>query len=324
MKMDRDRLFAWAWEMRPATVEEFDRMMVSLDRHLAALRLNPAQRPMNASLLVSSKLGLDGTPIFSSPEERGQPFSPRDLLARVHDWYDATYGDKTKIDFSPGSVVVQLQGTLWEMKMPKVWGRFQPFASPDLTRPTKPQIAVKGSTPIRHNILWSIEGMTQAYASQLTRNDLLMLVDEFDNDYPAMVCLDDLKGHDLFDEARGDYRHSVDALLTGHEINKARWDTAQCAEKVLKGLLARDGHPFPTAGPKGHDIEHLGELVKQHLLIDLPASDLKLIYCSPAVRYAEQKETVENALAAHQALVMVLRLLAEAEVHHRHCLKIGG
>jgi len=92
----------------------------------------------------------------------------------------------------------------------------------------------------------------------------------------------------------------------------------------LKGLLARDGHPFPAKGPKGHDIEHLGGLVKQHLAIDLPASDLRLIYCSPSARYAEEKETVENALAAHQALVRVLQLLAKAEVHHRHLLKIGG
>ena len=324
MKMDRDRLFAWAWEMRPTTVEEFDQMMVSLDRHLASLGRTPEQRPLNAALLVSSKLGLSGTTILPAAHERGEPFSPADLLARVHDWYDASYGSKLNIDFSPGSIVVSLHGNLWEMKMPKVWGHFQPFITRDMNRPAAPQIAVKGSSPIRHNILWSIEGMTEAYAARLSQDDLLVLAGKFVNGYPAMVCLDDLKGHDLFDEARGDYRHSVDALLTGREIGKARSDTALCAEKVLKGLLARDGYAYPTSGQKGHDIVHLGELIKKHLLIDLPASDLKLIYCSPAVRYAEQKETIEDALAAHQALVRVLQLLAKAEVHHRHLLKIGG
>ena len=54
--MGRDRLFEWSWDMRPATVEEFDRMMVSLDKHLASLALGPAQRPMNAALVVSSAL----------------------------------------------------------------------------------------------------------------------------------------------------------------------------------------------------------------------------------------------------------------------------
>src|SRR5687768_11224883 len=120
--MGRERLFDWSWDMHPATVEEYDRMMVSLDRHLASLELTPAQRPMNAALVVSSTLGLSGTPIIGGSGDRGEPFSPADILARVHEWYSESYGDKTKIDFSPGSIVVQLHGNLWEMKMPKVWG----------------------------------------------------------------------------------------------------------------------------------------------------------------------------------------------------------
>jgi len=322
MKLDRDRLFEWSWGIRPATVEEFDQMMASLDKHLTSLGAGPAQRPMNAALLVSSKLGLSGTPLFVGSEERGEPFSPVDLLARVGDWYDENYGDKVKIDFSPGSIVVLLQGNLWELKMPKVWGRFQPFFNRDLTQ-NGPNLARTNSPPVRHNILCSVVGMTQPFANRLTQDDMLHLAGRFVNGYEAMVCLDDLNGHDLFDEARSDYRHSVDALLTTREISKARWDTAQCAEKVMKGLLGRDGHAYPT-GAKGHDIEHLGGLVKEKLGIDLAAADLALIFCSPQVRYAEQVNTIEEAIAAHDALVRTLQLLAKAEVHHRHLIKIGS
>ena len=235
----------------------------------------------------------------------------------MHEWYSETYGDKTKIDFSPGSVVVPLHGNLWEMKMPKVWGSFQPFISQDLTNEGS-RIATKGSPPVRHNILCSVQGMTQTYANRLSKDEMLLLAGRFINGYEAMVCLDDLKGSDLFEEARGDYRHSVDALLTGRELSKARWDTAQCTEKVLKGLLAREGHEYPTFGAKGHDIVHLGSLVKEKLGIDLPKPDLSLIYCSPAIRYGQEKSTPEQALAAHEALVRTLHNLAKARAHHTH------
>lgn len=315
--MGRERLFDWSWDMRPTTMEEYDRMMVSLDRHLASLELNPAQRPLNAALVVSSTLGLSGTPIIGGSGDRGEPFSPADILARIHEWYSESYGERTKIDFSPGSIVVQLHGNLWEMKMPKVWGSFQLFIRPDLTNPGN-TIATKGSPPVSHNILCSMQGMTQIYANRLTREEMASLAGRFINGYEAVVCLDDLKGHDLFEEARGDYRHSVDALLTGRELGKARWDAAQCAEKVLKALLARDGHAYPTFGSKGHDIEHLGGLVKEKLGFDLPAADLAAVHCLPAVRYGEQKSTIEEALASHEALVRLLQVLAKVQAHHTH------
>lgn len=323
MKLDRDRLFEWSWGIRPATVEEFDQMMASLDKHLASFGSGPEQRPLTAAMLVSSKLGFDGTPILGGSPDRGDPFSPADVLARVHEWYEENYGDKIKIDFSPGSVVISLHGNLWEIKMPKVWGHFEPFISTDLTQ-DGPQIAVRNSPPVRHNILRSVQGMTQAYANRLNHDDFFQIGGWFGSGYQAMVCLDDLKGHDLFDEARGDYRHSVDALLTSRELSKARWDTAQCAEKILKGLLARDGHTYPTHGSKGHDIELLGGLLNEKLGIDLQKADLTRIYCSPDVRYGVQKSTIEEALAAHQSLVRVLKRLADAEVHHRHWNKFGS
>ncbi len=315
--MEKKALFEWLWDIRPATVEEYDRMMTSLDRHLAGLKIDPAQRPLSGVLVVSSTLGLSGTPILGGSGDRGVPFSPRDLLARVHDWYEENYGEKTKIDFSPGSIVVSMHDNLWEMKMPKVWGSVQLFISPDLSNKGN-RIATKDSPLVQHNILCSVQGMTQAYAKRLSNDDMRLLVQKFITGSEAVVCLDDLKGHDLFNEARGDYRHSVDALLTGHELSKARWDTAQCAEKVLKGLLSRDGHRYPTFGAQGHDIQHLGSLTKEKLGIELPAAELAMAYCSPAVRYGQDKNTIERALAAHNALVQLLNVLAKANVHHTH------
>ncbi|MGY0660053.1 hypothetical protein ACW18P_14960 [Bordetella bronchiseptica] len=315
--MDNKALFEWSWDVRPATDEEYDRMMTSLDEHLASLKLGPAQRPLTAVLMVSSTLGLSGTPILGGSDDRGEPFSPQDLLARVHTWYEETYGEKIKVDFSPGSIVISLHGNLWEMKMPKVLGSVQMFISADLSNKGN-SIITKKSLPIQHNILCSVQGMTQAYADRLSNDEMRLLVEKFITGSEAVLCLDDLQGHDLFNEARGDYRHSVDALLTGHELSKARWDTAQCAEKILKGLLARNGHAYPTFGAQGHDINYLGGLTKEKLGIELPATELTMIYCSSSVRYGQEKCTIDRALAAHDALVQLLSLLAKTRAHHTH------
>lgn len=317
MKKDDPR-FAWSWDMRPATVEEFDRMMVSIDRHLAGLSLEPNQRALNAALIISSKLGLSGTPLFGGDGDRGEPFSPADILARIHEWYSETYGDKALIDFSPGSVVLPLHGNLWELKMPRVWGRITVFLDRNLANKGNLKPGGRGAPPPSMNVLLSIVGMTPAYASKLTDADLAQINARFQGSFGAISCLEDLAGHGLFEEARGDYRHSVDALLTGREFSKTRWDTAQCAEKVFKGLLARDGHAFPTSGPNGHNIVHLGGLVKEKLGIACAGPDLEAVQCSPKVRYGEVPSTKEDALGAHEALGRILRVLSVAKAHHAH------
>ncbi|WYX07930.1 hypothetical protein WJ978_17960 [Achromobacter xylosoxidans] len=311
--MEKESLLNWSWNSRPTTVEEFDSMMTSLDGHLTSLGLLPAQRPLNASLVVSSTLRLSGTFILGGSSNRGEPFSPKDLLARIHDWYEEIYGERTKIDFSPGSIVVSTHGNFWEMKIPRTVGQVQAFISADLSHEGN-RIATKDSPLAKFNILCSLQGMTQAYANRLSSDDLRLLNEKFHTGSEAVAFLDGLGGHDLFNEARGDYRHSVDALLTGRELSKARWDTAQCAEKVLKGLLARDGHKYPTSGAQGHDINHLGGLIKQKLGIELPATELTVVHCSTAVRYAKERSTTEQALAAHDALVQLLSLLAQVSV----------
>ncbi|PRH81266.1 hypothetical protein [Arenimonas caeni] len=295
----------WIWPARPTNEAEYSAMMVDLDRHLATQRLQPAQRSLNAARLVSIALKLSGTPILSADPDRGEPFGPRDLLARVADWCDATYGDRNKIDFALGYVVLPLRGTYWSLRIPLVFGTVFPFADRDLSN-TGRQLTTRATGPATHNVLSGLKGVTQNYASQLTDIEVASVLRSYQRGYVALTALDELKGHELFSAARGDYGFSVEALLDGRALGKARWDNAQCAEKVLKGLLGRAGQPFPTNAAQGHDIVHLGRLVSQHFSLALPESDLRLIYCPPKVRYAQVAIDQEEAWVAHEALLGVL------------------
>jgi len=297
----------WGWPKRPTDETEFDRMMVDLDEYLASRGRSPAQRSLDASRLVSIALNLSGTPILGGPADRGSLFGARDLLARVFDWYDDTYGDRNKIDLMLGHVVFPLGNTYWRLRIPLVYGTVVPFIDRDLsntghTRGTRTE-------PASYNVLTGVQGLTQSRSDRLTDADLAVVGKAFAQGYQATSTLDELGGSELFDQARADYALSVEALMHGQALSKARWDTAQCAEKVFKGLLARSGHAYPTGGSKGHDIVHLGELVETHFGIQLPVGALKAIYCSPKVRYGEINVDLNESWTSHEALLEVLARL---------------
>lgn len=295
---------SWIWSIRPSTDAEFDAMMIHLDHHLATHNLLPAQRSLNAARLVSMGLKLSGIPTLGGNGDRGEPFSPRDLLARVFDWYNATYGDRNKIDFSLGYVVLPLRNTYWRLRIPLAYGTVVPFADRNLAN-TGRQLGSR-LEPASHNVLTSLQDVTQAYADRLTDLEIDRVMHAYVRGYFAMATLDELKGHDLFDQARGDYTHSVDALAAGHALSKARWDTAQCVEKVFKGLLGRAGQSFPTNAAQGHDIVHLGGLVTKRFGNLLADSSLRAIHCPPKVRYGEINVDPNEAWSSHDALLEVL------------------
>lgn len=237
------------------------------------------------------------------------PFGPCDLFERIHEWYGTTYGSRNKIDLSSGSVVLVLHGGLWELNVPYMRGHIEVIADCDLSNPPAGhQIQkTKADSPVMVNVLQQMKGLTQAYANRLTPNEMSQVIVRFAEADFALNALEQLKGSSLFDEARSDYRHSVAALLAENELAKARWDTAQCAEKIMKGLLARSGHHDYPKGRGGHEHVGLGKMLSEKLQLSLKEADLEAVYCPPAVRYGELASTRDDALLAHDGLLHILR-----------------
>jgi hypothetical protein len=300
-------LDAWTWASRPTTPREFDDMMSHLDDHLALHGYTPAQRSVNAARLVSRALGLDGTPIFGGGLERGAPFGPRDLIMRVFEWFKATYGDRNNIDMSLGYTVLPLRGTYWRLRIPRSYGTVVPFADRNLEN--KGRQMGTAQAPATYNVLTGLKGATQQYVGRLTDAEIARVLEAYYRGFVATAALNELEGSDLFDQARSDYAHSVNALTETLALNKARWDTAQCAEKALKGLLDRAGQQFPKDARRGHDIPHLGGLVTAYFGIALAPSALGAIHCPPMVRYGEMNVDANEAWTSHDALLHVLGAL---------------
>lgn len=301
-----DELNEWEWPNRPTNEAEFDEMMTSLDRRLSSKGIEPHRRAIMASMQVSWTLKLDGTPFIGGLKDRGPPFSPRDLLARVHAWYSDHYGNAMKVDFSPGTFLVVVNANLWRIRLPMIMGEGVVVVDRDLS---KVQQNTVGRDQAIHNALSSVEGLTQPMANKLTDRELVFFHRAFMHGWQAIMTFDSLRGHPLFAHAKADFRHSVEAISSGREYGKARWEAAQCAEKLLKGFLARAGQAYPTNAGKGHDHVHLGKLLDEKLGIHVDERILSTLKTSPAVRYGEEASSLSQAMDSHSALLALLRIL---------------
>jgi len=273
-------------------------MMSSLDEHLAKCGYQPAHRRSRAEYLVSLRLGVSAAisgPLWIRPQRT--PFGPTDLLMRVGEWYEQNYGGRLYPPFRARSFVIDIRGTLWRVRLPKVWGTIAVVVDPNLSEDYR-----GGGL----NIIQSIEGFTQAYATRLSDDELRKISKESQVAFSAIEVINGLPRHTLFEQARMDYGHSVDALMSGFSSSKACWETAQCAEKVLKGLLAINGHDYPSKGGAGHDIPRLGEIVLDKLDLALAPDLLQEIHCNPKVRYGEQNVSVTEAFSAHVGLLTMM------------------
>ncbi|MDQ2701740.1 MAG: HEPN domain-containing protein [Pseudomonadota bacterium] len=298
----------WGWALHPATEPEFEAMMASLDVHLASCGVLPHQRAFAAQSLVAKTLGMTFS-IPPPPRRSSRAFHADDTINWVSDWFKAVYGKRLNPHFEARSLAVDIRGTLWRMRLPIIYGTMQWFFDPDLDNKG---ISLAVRAPATGNALTLIEDFTPAMAQRLTHDEIKEIGASLLLGYEGVEALDFFKEHVLFDQARLDYAHSVDALVSGIAWNKARWETAQAAEKIIKGLLKLAGKNFPTQGRDAHNITHLGGLAADHLGVAIPKSVLEAIDCKPAVRYGEEEATRALALAAHQAFLELLPVLVKA------------
>jgi hypothetical protein len=292
----------WTWPRLPETDAEFEAMARSLDQHLAALGVATTGRSFRAAHEVAPLIqAVNGNkPVILLGRE-----APT-LIKRLTAWFDQTYAGRPNPAFRSRSVAVDLPGEIWRMTIPILMGNVQPFANRDLN------VGVRNGITDAYNILHAMEGLTAFHAHRLTNGDIEKAASFFLLGRRAVERLEKLKGDPKFDEARRDYAASVDALVSGSAWNKARWETAQTAEKVMKGLMSLAKVEFPT-GADGHKLKKVAKAFSDGLGVALPEDLIETIDCRPGARYGEENATREQAMASHVALLELLPLLIAKE-----------
>lgn len=292
--------------------DDITSILSEIDQSLKEKEIPPHSRPIRAVIEFGNRFHI------SLPLAKLPPGAPVELVAngvytdRIHQWYEETYGDLIKKDFSEkAKVAVLADGDIWEMRIPLIFGMAVVEAKRDLPRHTRERI---GTHVLKINACASLNGITEARLKHFSDDDLNEVYGLY------MVGLDVRKAFDRFRKADPMFAAAEDdcaatvANMTSQSPNwgHARWASLQMAEKFMKGLITLVGDV---------PVERTHELMKLHETLTLSAPGLNLkhlladIQCSAGVRYNDPKiqSTRRQAYAAHKASLLVVRVLGEVK-----------
>ena len=194
---------------------------------------------------------------------------------KINQWFNNRYGERMKMDFSPGSTAVQIQGDIYEVKLPLIFGS------------------------MKINVLEWILKVTPKTLHSLKPQELDALGGLIQKTYESFQYIKFLP-----QEATVDLETAVDHLVKEKPQNGlSQWASLQATEKTLKAYIKKHGGSSPPI----HDLSKLAAIAEKlgHPQID-PAL-LKAVQCSPGVRY-DIPVTPENALTALHSSIKICEL----------------
>lgn len=276
--------------------------MSEVDAKLTSEGADIPSRPLLAGREISMRfmisIPLAGTPETMPPELRA--YFP--LSEAIRTWYDDHYGDRLKVDPCPGSTVVRLDGDLYLLRVPLLFGETHFVTSrkfipnPGITR-----------GPAICNVVQLVQDLKEPRALRLSESALEEIQVAVQRALPAIYTLENTC-HDLTHIALGDVATAVANLMVRNgRYGESKWASLQAAEKTLKAAIALEGATFAfTHGLKGL----FAQLAKTGIQIE-PKPYVDAIQCSAGIRYGEEKCTPEEALDAHRRSLDLVNELAE-------------
>lgn len=304
----------------PQSEEEFEALMDSVDRRLVMDGFSIGQRPLNAIMAIGREYqatlpvtepvpGYEADPVF-----RNWPF-----VQRILRWYDLRYGDRLKVDFSPGRLVVLLRGDPWVMRLPRIYGKVAFVASRTPKDKARPAFSM-GQDPIVHNVLDGIVDLPQGFRDVLTDEELRELLNWAILSFTALTGLEQASQNELISNARSDYLAAVDYIVAKNpSYGQAKWASLQAVEKLLKAVLLGKGE---KSIKRDHNLAgHLKEVERAGVVLQVDEL-ISTIQCRPGIRYGEESATLLDAVAAHHATLKVI-LQLNGFLPQRHAASVG-
>ena len=109
--------------------------MLEVDEQLRKEGVPIPARELRSLALVCQATGLEELRVYPDHATPAKgSFAPNDLPAHIFAWFRSRYGDRLKMDFSPGSRLIKLGGNLWLMRLPFVRGRARFMINKDLAK----------------------------------------------------------------------------------------------------------------------------------------------------------------------------------------------
>ena len=264
---------------------EFKELILKTNDELADECKSISSRPINATINILKKYNISGPIVGNSESGISFPVTNINLCDHVDNWYQSSYGDSLKVDFTQGTFPVEIDGTVFKCKAPLIFGQALIIAS-------------KGTFDKKIlNVVDCIHELPSFARERLSSDTEGFLT-------PMMkICLDVKRilrsiDSEMLSSAISDIGVSCD-LLIGQQTNSSlsAWHSLQFTEKVIKHYISKHEEPKWT-----HEIKKLRNKAK--LLGYEPDERINwdLFKFDPTVRYNPNQISKSDALAInHEA-----------------------
>jgi hypothetical protein len=282
---------------------EFNRVMLDVDNKLSLSGCSIPARPSMAIGEISKKFSIAlpmGTHRRVSPQVPAESWS---ISERITEWYNQRYGERIKVDYSPGRMAILIENDLWILKIPFILGSVSFFVS----RTIKSNKLSLNNKPATYNVLDAVVDLPPSRIPMLPDNELEHIFRKFLLGLKALsIVRSSIKKHELISSALADIEASIEHF-TGSRPNYglSKWASLQASEKLFKAAIALAGGNFTNT----HSLEKLGEQAKTSGLTETWVVLLPYIQCSPGIRYGGEACDRDSAIFAHDAaLNLVIKL----------------
>jgi len=279
----------WTRYPRPTSIEQFEKLMVQLDRYLGEEREVPPERRAGTAYLMFCARNAMKAPTAQDPM-----FSDGWCVLQSRAWYARVYPGKGKT--APALLVAcDIRGGLFTL------AAWEPHHFP--LPPTPENLKLATHFP-------------QAFIETLELGDLAKIRMALAWGKRLRELFYALPSNPWFDAARNDYSASVVSLTAGYDMwYPTWWSSAQCLEKIIKGLMA---HKVSEEEFKSRDLSHhltaLATRLKTETSLAMPESLVGEVDCPPSTRYWTPPTSREKAYRAYHSLISILAGLPAADI----------
>jgi hypothetical protein len=245
--------------------EAFDIYMKSVDKRLKAAGIDIPGRTFAALSEISREFNC----IISFDDE---------LAKRVNKWFQDRYGDRLKLSWQIGKMVVLIDGDPYIVRYPLV------------------------PVPRTVNPLEWIVDATPTLLHAISPNDLDILVESLISGYESFQQLEELP-----DAAIANLETAIVQIMNRPpHYGESKWASLQATEKTLKAYIKQQG-----GAPKyTHKLTNLAKEAENFGLPPVSQPLIDCIQCPADVRHGDISVTLDEAIKAHHASIQVCMHIA--------------
>ena len=249
---------------------EFEKLMQEVDQKLKEEDIPIQGRSIAGLCAVAQKFKCDLS--WESAEAKA-----------INNWFVQTYGDKLKVNWDIAKTIVQIEGDIYSVKLPRIFGQRQV------------------------NVLEWIEQSTPKLLRSLSKTKLDAVGAQIFSHFKAYAKMEKMPRDNTTD-----LNTSVSHLISQHpQYGLSRWASLQASEKTLKDYIKKQGGTFPKGGKDGHNLSRLAMIAEQHGLPVVDKTLIASVQCPASVRYSETSSSKQAAIDAYLASVRVCAHVAE-------------